>query len=102
MVGYLTVKEASQFLGIKPSTLYVWAERGEIPSYKFGRLRRFKMSHLETWAESRSEPQRDERVPSSFCVSYPSGDIRSLIEKAKQSVLKSSEGKARHASRKGG
>lgn len=47
MAGFLTVKEASEYLNIKESTPYAWAERGSIPCYKFERLIRFKEDDRE-------------------------------------------------------
>ena len=38
----LTPKEVAQILRINPSTVYNWIYAGEIPSLKFGRLRRIK------------------------------------------------------------
>jgi len=95
---FLTVKEASGYLKIKESTLYAWAERGIIPCYKFGRLVRFKKADLETWAES----QRIENSSVSLSVPKNVADVDAIVEFAKSSVLSSSSGKARPASRKGG
>ena len=43
----MTVEEAASFLGVKPGTVYLWAESARIPSYKIGSLRRFRLSDLE-------------------------------------------------------
>lgn len=98
MDGFLTIREASEYLRVKGSTLYAWAERGVIPCYKFGRLVRFKKAEIEAWADS----QKTDRVPAP--CEYPTdvADIGDIIEFAKSSVLSSSSGKARPASRNGG
>lgn len=49
---YITVAEASEFLGIPPNTCYKLALRREIPSFKCGKLRRFLRSDLRSWMES--------------------------------------------------
>jgi excisionase family DNA binding protein len=49
---YITVAEASDFLGIPPNTCYKLALRREIPSFKCGKLRRFLRSDLRAWMES--------------------------------------------------
>lgn len=51
----LTVKEAAAILGVKPGTVYLWAERGELPSYKIGALRRFRLADLDRYLEARRE-----------------------------------------------
>ena len=48
---YLTVQEVSQYLHIKPGTLYAKAETDEIPHYKIGRLVRFKKADIDAWME---------------------------------------------------
>jgi PTS system nitrogen regulatory IIA component len=55
----LTVKEAAAILGVRPGTVYLWAERGELPSYKIGSLRRFRLADLEAFIEScRQAPEQ--------------------------------------------
>jgi excisionase family DNA binding protein len=40
--GLLTVKEVAELINCKPSTVYAWAKRGEIPSFKLNGLLRFE------------------------------------------------------------
>jgi excisionase family DNA binding protein len=96
--GFLTVREASEYLKVKGSTLYAWAERGAIPYYKFGRLVRFKKAEIEAWADSQRIDKA--REPCEFPADVT--DIGNIIEFAKSSVLSSSSGKARPASKRGG
>ena len=49
---YIDVKELSQLVGIREKTLYDWARRGKIPSYKICDLRRFKVSEMLELMES--------------------------------------------------
>lgn len=50
---FISVAEAAQVLGVSRWALYSWAIRGELPSFKFGRCRRFKKSEVLAWAEKR-------------------------------------------------
>jgi len=48
--GYMTIKEASEFLRIPKRTLYEWVSQRRIPHFKFGTMLRFKEDELEAWA----------------------------------------------------
>ena len=52
----LTVREAAAFLRIKPSTLYTWAYRRQIPSQKVGKALRFRPEVLERWLREQARP----------------------------------------------
>jgi hypothetical protein len=54
------VQRAAQFLGMTIEGVYRAAERGQIPSIKVLRLRRFVPATLRAWAQARSEgPAKD-------------------------------------------
>ena len=46
-----TVKEVSEFLKVKESTLYSWVSAGLIPSFKVNGLVRFDMNQVEKWLD---------------------------------------------------
>ncbi len=49
----LSVREAAQFLGVSPQTVYLWVERKQIPHLRvMGRNIRFLKSDLETFRAS--------------------------------------------------
>jgi len=50
---YITVTEAAEFLGIPANTCYKLALNRTLPSFKAGKLRRFKRSELAAWMESK-------------------------------------------------
>src|SRR6185436_19928364 len=53
---WLNLGEAAEKLGVHPSTLRAWADRGEIASHRTaGNHRRFRRSDIEAWAASRRE-----------------------------------------------
>ncbi len=52
MKSYLfTIKEISQYLNMKESTLYSLVERREIPHCQFGKMIRFKLDEVDRWVE---------------------------------------------------
>lgn len=47
----LNVKQVAQYLQLKESTIYSWAQDGKIPAIKIGRTWRFRRSDLDSWLE---------------------------------------------------
>lgn len=45
----VTIKEVSEFLKVKKSTLYSWVNQKLIPSFKLNGLWRFDMEKIEEW-----------------------------------------------------
>jgi excisionase family DNA binding protein len=52
----MTLREASQYLGISPDTLYKYVGEKSIPAFKLGNRWRFKRDLLDRWMERKSEP----------------------------------------------
>lgn len=50
----MTIKDASQYLGIKPPTLYKYVKAKVIPAFKIGNMWRIKRSVLEDWLERKA------------------------------------------------
>jgi len=46
------IKELSEVLNVKPSTLYQWAELGQIPCIKMNGALRFDPKDIEQWVTS--------------------------------------------------
>ncbi len=57
----MTLREASQYLGISPDTLYKYLSQDRIPAFKLGNRWRFKKDLLDRWMEKKSERQQDLR-----------------------------------------
>ena len=51
----MTLREASQYLGISPDTLYKYLSESKIPAFKLGNRWRFKKDLLDRWMEKKSE-----------------------------------------------
>ncbi len=53
---WLNLSDAAALLGIHPSTLRSWSDRGDIPAHRTpGKHRRFRRADIEHWANSRRE-----------------------------------------------
>ena len=50
----MDIRQASDYLGISPDTLYKYASEGFIPAFKLGNRWRFKRSLLDGWMEQQS------------------------------------------------
>lgn len=50
----MNVRQASQYLGVSPDTLYKYVSEEIIPAFKLGNRWKFKKSILDNWMEHRS------------------------------------------------
>ena len=57
----MTLREASQYLGISPDTLYKYLNENTIPAFKLGNRWRFKKDLLDRWIEKKSERVSDSK-----------------------------------------
>ena len=53
----MDIRQASDYLGISPDTLYKYASEGFVPAFKLGNRWRFKRSRLDEWMDRQSELQ---------------------------------------------
>ena len=51
----MTLRQASEYLGISPDTLYKYLSQNKIPAFKLGNRWRFKKDLLDRWMEKKSE-----------------------------------------------
>ena len=56
----MDIRQASDYLGISPDTLYKYASEGFVPAFKLGNRWRFKRSRLDQWMDRQSEMQAAE------------------------------------------
>ena len=47
----LSIKELSQYLGVKEHTLYIWVSQRRIPFVKCGRLTKFDLKSIDKWID---------------------------------------------------
>ncbi len=52
---FVGVRDLHERFGPPESWWYTKAESGEIPSYKLGKYRRFKLSEVEAWLEAQRQ-----------------------------------------------
>jgi len=50
----MNIRQASQYLGVSPDTLYKYVSEERIPAFKLGNRWKFKKSILDTWMEAQS------------------------------------------------
>jgi excisionase family DNA binding protein len=50
----MDIRQASDYLGISPDTLYKYASESFIPAFKLGNRWRFKKSRLDEWMDQQS------------------------------------------------
>ena len=90
-MALLNVTEVSEWLQVKPSTIYLWAAEGKIPALKIHGVLRFQREDIAVWlAKCQIEPpapaRQVERRPQS-------NDVDTLIAMAKADVYTWSRGK---------
>ncbi|MGA2820120.1 MAG: helix-turn-helix domain-containing protein [Anaerolineales bacterium] len=58
--SWMSLGEAAGLLGVHPSTLRIWADRGEVPSHRTpGGHRRFRREELSAWSAAHGAGQID-------------------------------------------
>lgn len=50
----MNIRQASQYLGISPDTLYKYVAEEKIPAFKLGNRWKFKKTMLDRWMEKQS------------------------------------------------
>jgi len=50
----MNIRQASEYLGVSPDTLYKYVNEQKIPAFKLGNRWRFKKSKLDEWMEEKS------------------------------------------------
>ncbi|MBL8045625.1 MAG: helix-turn-helix domain-containing protein [Anaerolineales bacterium] len=56
--NWLSLSQVAQLLGVHPSTVRLWADKGDLPVHRTaGQHRRFKRADVEAWTATRREAQ---------------------------------------------
>ncbi|MFH1519231.1 MAG: helix-turn-helix domain-containing protein [Candidatus Omnitrophota bacterium] len=50
---FISIKELSEYLGVKVNTLYSWVSMKKIPYTKMGGLVRFDLKKIDEWVKNR-------------------------------------------------
>ncbi|HEY9125692.1 MAG TPA: helix-turn-helix domain-containing protein [Acidobacteriaceae bacterium] len=59
----MDIRQASDYLGISPDTLYKYASEAFVPAFKLGNRWRFKRSRLDEWMDRQSDANATEVNP---------------------------------------
>ncbi|MBN8581264.1 MAG: helix-turn-helix domain-containing protein [Anaerolineae bacterium] len=61
---WLSLRDAANMLGVHPSTVRLWSDKGILPVHKTqGGHRRYKRGEILLWSESNSKPREDALEP---------------------------------------
>jgi len=88
----LTIKEVSECLQIKPSTIYAWAAQGRIPCLKIHGLVRFRKDEIDQWLEGFRGPVKPKNA---LRVRPKAFDLDRVIARVKQDAYNSPHGETR-------
>jgi excisionase family DNA binding protein len=69
----MNVRQASQYLGVSPDTLYKYVNEQQIPAFKLGNRWRFKKSKLDQWMEEKSVAMEEQGKKKSRAVAKAAG-----------------------------
>ncbi|HVZ59595.1 MAG TPA: helix-turn-helix domain-containing protein [Terriglobales bacterium] len=58
----MNIREASQYLGVSPDTLYKYVYEEKIPAFKLGNRWKFKKSKLDEWMEEKSTTRETREI----------------------------------------
>jgi PTS system nitrogen regulatory IIA component len=53
MENIMTLEEVAKYLKMKPQTIYLWAQKGNIPAIKLGKEWRFRRDVIDEWLNQR-------------------------------------------------
>ena len=59
----MDIRQASDYLGISPDTLYKYASEAFVPAFKLGNRWRFKRSRLDEWMDRQSDAMTAQPEP---------------------------------------
>jgi excisionase family DNA binding protein len=89
---YWDIKELSEYLSIKPCTLYAWASQGRLPCLKIHGLVRFHKQEVDQWLVSLREGSK---AMESTPMRTSTVDIPTVIARAKRDAYNRAHGETR-------
>lgn len=63
MDHFIDINQLSEFLNVKPATIYSWIHEERIPYYKINRLVRFNLKEIVEWLEKKKYRGNAKLVP---------------------------------------
>jgi len=92
---FLTISELSDWLQVKPGTLYAWTSQGKIPHLKIHGLVRFQADEIQQWLTS-FYSQKANSLKLKGKKSDGLNHLDTIIVRAKQEAYNSNHGKPGH------
>ncbi len=86
--AYLNIVELSEYLNVKPSTLYLKVASGDLPHYRVGRLIRFRKDEIDTWMD-RHRNQSNAHIESKMIrrrTNPKTVDVHGIVKKTIEDV----------------
>ena len=80
--AFSTIGEISEYLKLKPSTLYAMVAEKRIPHFKIGRLVRFKKAEIDLWLENHRKESVSINVGKFLKARKPSVPVDRIVRKA--------------------
>jgi len=71
----MNIRQASQYLGVSPDTLYKYEGEQKIPAFKLGNRWRFKKSKLDQWMEEKSNQMEVRNKKNSKAATKAAGQL---------------------------
>ena len=71
----MNIRQASQYLGVSPDTLYKYVGEQKIPAFKLGNRWRFKKSKLDQWMEEKSNQMEVRAKKNSKAATKAAGQL---------------------------
>ena len=71
----MNIRQASQYLGVSPDTLYKYLGEQKIPAFKLGNRWRFKKSKLDQWMEEKSNQMEVRNKKNSKAATKAAGQL---------------------------
>ncbi len=68
-----TVDQVAELFSLKKKTIYTWAEKRRIPSYRIGKALRFRESELREFIEASRIPLTDSQTATKVRVKHREG-----------------------------
>jgi excisionase family DNA binding protein len=82
----MDIRQASDYLGISPDSLYKYASEGFIPAFKLGNRWRFRRSRLDEWMDRQSGVVEQEQLASKVARPKQKKPVRGIRPVSRRGV----------------
>ena len=96
----MDIRQASDYLGISPDTLYKYASESFIPAFKLGNRWRFKKSRLDEWMDLQSGPRAQAVPATDASVAAPADPVQKSVRPRQKKPVRSTRSGGRRVALK--